>query len=114
MLGSGSHCFSPKDGCRHFQIKEKVQKSILIPGNMLPNGFLLCSLTFLLCAVLLLILIMEYNFQHKGSGSSLRQAKLLPESPRGRQMEKQCGLELHAILTKDTMGSFHINVTTAV
>lgn len=52
---------------------------------------------FCCVSVLLLILIMQYNFQHEDSGSSLRQAKLLPEPPRGRQMGKQYGSELRAI-----------------
>lgn len=36
------------------------------------------------------------------------------EPPRGRQMEKQYGLELMTLLRKDTMGSFHVNVTAVV
>lgn len=50
----------------------------------------------------------------RSQGSSLPQAKLLLEPPRGRQMGKQYDLELHAIPYKGHNGSFHINVTASV
>lgn len=88
------------------QMEEKSRNLFWHLAICYPMVFCCVLWPFCCISVLLLILITEYNFWHEDSGSSLWLAKLLPEPPRGRQMEKQYGWKLHAIPYKGHNGFF--------
>lgn len=88
------------------QMEEKSRNLFWHLAICYPMVFCCVLWPFCCMSVSLLILITEYNFWHEDSGSSLRLAKLLPEPPRGRQMEKQYGWKLRAIPYKGHNGFF--------
>lgn len=97
------------------QMEEKSRNLFWHLAICYPVVFCLYSWPFCCMSVSLLILIMEYNFWHEDSGSSLRLAKLLPEPPRRKANGKAVWLKAVCYsLPRTPMGSFHVNVTAVI